>query len=192
MSHDTSEVVFALVVLVAALAVGLALGGRFARLGQLPLRHGWLVLVAVAVQAGGAFAGGSLYPIGLAASAVLVAVFLAGNRGVPGTGLVALGLLANALVVGLNGAMPVSAHASGRAGISTQDLLAGTDPRHELASSATRLRELGDVIPVLLPFHPEVVSAGDVLVAAGLAQLVVLGMRRRRSDVFALPSHHAR
>jgi hypothetical protein len=179
MTGDTTEVVFALVVLVVALAVGLALGGHLARLGHLPLRHGWLVLVAVAMQAAGAFAGGSLYPVGLATSAVLVAVFLVGNRDVRGTGLVALGLMSNALVVGLNGAMPVSADASGRAGISTQDLLAGADPRHELASSATRLRQLGDVVPVLLPRHAEVVSPGDVLVAAGLAQLVVLGMRRR-------------
>jgi len=181
MGRDTTEVLFALFVLVAAVAVGLATGGRVGHLGHLPLRHGWLVLVAVVAQAGGAFAGGSLYPLGLAVSALLVAGFLAGNRGLAGTGLIALGLLTNAVVVGLNGAMPVSAHASGKAGITTQDLLAGTDPRHELASSATTLRELGDVIPVLLPFHAEVVSAGDVLVAAGLAQLIVLGMRRRVS-----------
>ena len=183
MSRDTIGVVFALVVLIVALAVGRLSGGRVVRLGHLPLRHGWLVLVAVGAQAGGAFAGGSLYPLGLVLSAVLVALFLAANRGVRGTGLVFLGLLLNALVVALNGAMPVSADASGRAGISTQDLLAGTDPRHELAGSGTRLRPLGDVIPVLLPVHPEVVSPGDVLVAAGLAQLVVLGMRRRADSL---------
>ena len=171
--------VLALVVLLVALAVGLATGGGVGQLGHLPLRHGWLVLVAVAAQAAGAFAGGSLYAVGLVLSALLVAGFLAGNRGIPGTGLVALGLLSNALVVGLNGAMPVSADASGRAGVTTQDLVAGTDPRHELADESTRLRALGDVVPVLLPWHPEVVSPGDVLVAAGLAQLVVLGMRRR-------------
>jgi hypothetical protein len=177
-------VVFALVVLLVALAVGLLAGGRLEGLGHLPLRHGWLVLVAVLAQAAGSFAGGSLYALGLVVSAGLVAVFLAGNRGIPGTGLVALGLLTNAVVVALNGAMPVSSDASGKAGVSTQDLVAGTDPRHELADSSTRLRPLGDVVPVLLPVHPEVVSPGDVLVAAGLAQLVVLGMRRRvTSDI---------
>jgi len=173
-------VLFALVVLVCAVVLGLATGGRLGHLGHLPLRHGWLVLVGVAAQAGGAFAGGSLYPVGMVVSVLLVGGFLAVNRGIPGTGLVALGLLANALVVGLNGAMPVSEEASGRAGISTQDLISGTDPRHELAGEGTVLRPLGDVIPVLLPLHPEVVSPGDVLVAAGIAQLVVLGMRRRR------------
>jgi hypothetical protein len=183
MSRDTIGVVFALVVLLVALAVGLLAGGRVGHLGHLPLRRGWLVLVAVVAQAGGAFAGGALYAAGLVVSALLVAAFLVGNRGIPGTGLVALGLLGNALVVGLNGAMPVSADASGRAGLTTQDLLAGTDPRHELADAGTRLRALGDVIPVLLPAHPEVVSPGDVLVAAGLAQLVVLGMRRRTSSL---------
>jgi hypothetical protein len=123
----------------------------------------------------------------LAVSALLAAGFLAVNRGVRGTGLVAAGLLSNALVVGLNGAMPVSADASGRAGISTQDILSA-DPRHELAGPATRLDLLGDVVPVLLPVHPEVVSPGDVLVAAGLAELVVLGMRPRRRSYSALPS----
>jgi hypothetical protein len=98
---------------------------------------------------------------------------------VRGTGLVAVGLLANALVVGLNGAMPVSDAALGRAGVSTQDIVSGEDPRHELAGQGTRLRSVGDVIPVALPLRPEVVSPGDVLVAAGLAQLVVVGMRRR-------------
>lgn len=175
---------FAVVALLVALALGRALGGRLDGLGRLPLRRSALVLAAVLAQLGGSLVGGVAYPVGLALSALLVAVFLAHNRGVRGTGLVAAGLLSNALVVGANGAMPVSADASARAGLSTQGLLAGSDPRHELAGPDSRLRPLGDVIPVLLPVHPEVVSPGDVLVAAGLAQLVVVAMAgTRRRDL---------
>ncbi|MGB8651111.1 MAG: DUF5317 domain-containing protein [Mycobacteriales bacterium] len=179
--------VFAVVVLLVALLVGYGVGGRLDGLGRLPLRDGRLVVAAVLVQLVGGLVGGPAYVVGLAGSALLVVVFLAHNRGIRGTGLVALGLGLNALVVGLNGAMPVSADASGRAGISTQEILSGADPRHELSRPGTRLPFLADVVPVLLPVHPEVVSPGDVLVAAGLAQLVVVGMRRREEPAAAPP-----
>lgn len=172
---------FAVVVLGCAVVIGYAAGGRLGRLADLDLTRGSLVVGALVVQAGGGLVGGAAYPLGLAVSVLLVAVFLGRNRGVRGTGLVALGLLSNALVVGVNGAMPVSEAASGRAGISTQDILSGADPRHELAGRGTHLRWLGDVVPVLLPVHPEVVSVGDVLVAAGLAQLLVVGMTQGRT-----------
>lgn len=179
--------VFAVVVLALALALGVVSGGRLAHLAQLDLRYGGLVAAAVAVQLLGAVAGGPAYPVGLAVSACLAGWFLVLNRGVRGTGLVALGLLCNALVVGLNGAMPVSSAALGHAGVSTQSLLDGSDPRHELAGGSTRLEPLGDVIPVLLPWHAEVVSPGDVLVAAGLGQLVLLAVRRRARGRPAAP-----
>jgi hypothetical protein len=105
-----------------------------------------------------------------------VLAFLARNRRARGTGLVAVGLLTNALVVAANGAMPVSPQAADRAGVGVLEVLTG-DRRHELEGPDTRLRALGDVVPVPLPWRPEVVSAGDVLVAAGLGQLVFLGMR---------------
>lgn len=163
-------------VLLGALALGWARGGSLDRLGGLPLRARRLVVAALAAQVAGAVVGGPFYAVGLVLSAGLVVAFLSRNRGVRGTGLVALGLAANALVVGVNGAMPVSAQAAGRAGVGVQDLLVGADARHELAGAGTRLRPLGDVIPVPLPWRPEVVSPGDVLVAAGLGQLVALGM----------------
>ena len=165
-----------LVVLVAALVLGWATGGSLERLGSLPLRSLRLVAGALAAQVGGTLVGGPFYPLGLAASAALVVAFLVRNRGVQGTGLVALGLLANALVVVANGAMPVSPQAADRAGVGVLEVLVG-DRRHELEGPDTRLRALGDVVPVPLPLRPEVVSAGDVLVAAGLGQLVFLGMR---------------
>lgn len=163
------------VVLVGALVVGWLRGGSLDRLGSLPLRSRALVVLALVVQLVGTLVGGPLHAVGLAVSAALVVGFLARNRGVRGTGLVALGLLANALVVGANGAMPVRLEAAARAGTGVSSLVLG-DSRHELEGPGTRLRLLGDVIAVPLPVRPEVVSVGDVLVAAGLGQLVVLGM----------------
>jgi hypothetical protein len=173
-------VVLALIVLLGAVAVGYLAGGRLGALGELHLRMRRLVLLAFAAQVTGALAGGPAWGWGLAASALAMLGFLVRNRGVRGTGLVTLGIAANALVISLNGAMPVSADASGRARISTQGLLRGTDPRHELADDRTRLRQLGDTIPVVAPWRPDVVSPGDLLVLAGLAELVVAGMLRQR------------
>lgn len=164
-------------VLVVALVVGTLARGRVVRLARLPLRGAWLVLLAVAAQVGGAVAGGVLYPLALVASALLVAAFLVRNRTLPGVPLVALGLLLNAAVVAANGAMPVSVAAAARAGVATGPLADAADGRHELAGPGTRLRPLGDVVPVRLPLRPEVVSPGDVLLAAGLGLLVLRGMR---------------
>jgi hypothetical protein len=50
------------------------------------------------------------------------------------------------------------------------------DSRHLPAGADTALRPLGDVIPVPLPVRPEVVSIGDLLGAAGMAQLVATAM----------------
>ena len=165
-----------LVVLLCALLVGRVSGGSVDRLGALHLRRRRLVVAALGVQALGAVVGGPLHAVGLAGSAALVTAFLVANRGVRGTGLVALGLGANALVVALNGAMPVSPDAAARAGVDLDAVRAGLDSRHVVAGAGTRLGLLGDVVPVLLPVRPEVVSPGDVLVASGLAQLVVVGM----------------
>ena len=173
------------VTLLAALLLGRLAGGSAEALGALALRRPGLVVAALAAQGVGAVVGGPVFALGLAASAALVAAFLAANRSVRGTGLVALGLAANALVVGLNGAMPVSTGAAQVAGVPPEDL---TDARHEVLGAGTRLPALGDVVPVRLPLRPEVVSPGDVLVAAGLAQLVVVGMLSQQRTGRPLPA----
>jgi hypothetical protein len=170
------------VAVLTALAVGRLAGGSCAGLTGLVLRRRRLVVAALVAQLVGVVVGGPVHAAGLLVSSGLVAAFLVANRGVPGTGLVAVGLAANALVVVLNGAMPVAPGAAERAGTATQDLLAGTDPRHELVHGTTRLPWLADVVPVPLPLRPEVVSPGDVLVTAGLAQLVAAAMLAGRAQ----------
>ena len=173
----------AIVVLAAAIGLAAALGGRWHRLAHLQLRSRGLVVAAVVAQAGGALIGiagfgdaRKAYVSGLVVSAACALWFCARNLRIPGVALVTAGLAANAAVVALNGAMPVSIVAAYHARVPIGAISAGTDARHEIAGLGTRVRWLGDVIPVPLPLRPEVVSAGDVLVAAGLAELVVLGM----------------
>jgi hypothetical protein len=180
----------ALVALAGAVAVGLLGGGHWSRLTRLRLRWPAMVVAAVGAQAGGALIGvlgasdpRRAYAAGLAASAACAAVFCARNLRVAGVPLVTVGLVANAVVVAANGAMPVSIVAAYDAGVPIRAIAAGVDERHDIAGTGTVLRELGDVIPVPFPWRPEVVSAGDVLVAAGLAELVALGLLGRRDEM---------
>lgn len=169
-----------------ALVLGWVLGGSLDRLGGVRLRQRWLVVAAVLVQLVGTLAGGAAFAVGLLTSGMLALAFLMRNRGVAGMGLITLGVLSNALVVAANGAMPVSLWAAEQAGAEVGVILVGDDPRHEVADSSTQLPWLADVIPVRAPIRPEVVSIGDVLLSAGIAQLIVAGMvtgprsRRRR------------
>jgi hypothetical protein len=172
-----------MVVLVLAVAAAVAAGGRWRRLSTLHLTGRRFVVAAVLAQAGGAAVGvlgvgdpRRAYVVGLAVSAACALVFCVFNRRVGGIGLLTAGLLANAVVVAANGAMPVSIIAAYHARVPIAAIAAGTDARHAIAGVGTHLRWLGDVIPVPFPWRPEVVSPGDVLVAAGLAELVVLGM----------------
>jgi hypothetical protein len=170
-----------LILLTLAGAVGVAklAGGRLGALDRVPVR-GWPLLAGTLaglwLGAGAAVAGlpAAVRWLALAAAITCALAYCVANRAVPGTGLVGTGLLLNALVIVLNGGMPVSADAAVRAGVTAADAVA--DPRHVPTGPGTALAALGDVVPVPLPLRPEVVSAGDLLVAAGLAQLLATAM----------------
>ena len=174
--------------LAAAVVVGWLAGGRLTRLAGDPLPgRPWLLAAAVAQLAAVVAPSRASYVLLMTASAAAALTFLVRNRMRSGVPLVGLGLVLNAVVVAANGAMPVSRYAAERAGVQVDVIAVGADPRHVLAEDETVLRWLGDVVPVPLPLRPEVVSPGDMLVAAGLAQFVVAGMlgrprvRRNRS-----------
>jgi Family of unknown function (DUF5317) len=166
------------VVLVLAAAAGVAAGGRPGALARVPL-GGWPLLVGAGVcQLAGmlvsrAADSAAAYAIGSVVAVILLTGFLLSNTRLPGIPLVALGLLLNAVVIAANDAMPVSRWAADRVGIDLSGIAAGLDARHAVAGAGTSLRLLGDVIPVAIPGWPEVVSPGDVLVAAGLGLLLL-------------------
>jgi hypothetical protein len=175
----------AVILLVGAAGLGLARGGSLAALADLPIRGARLVVIAVIAQLIGAGLArltglSGFYGAGLVISALAGFAFCLRNRRLAGVPLVTLGLLLNAFVVLVNGAMPVSVPAAARAGVPIHQIATGGDARHSIATANTTLRRLGDVIPVPLPVRPEVVSPGDVLIAAGLGEFVLLGMRPRR------------
>lgn len=166
----------------AAIAAGVALlrGGSLDSLAQTPFR--WLPLLFVALVVQIAFvildptwisqAGALLVILG---SITVVAVFLTLNRRLPGTTIAALGLLMNVLVIGINGAMPVSEDAARTIG-AEEGALRSPGIKHERMDDDTRLSFLADIIPI--PVIDSVISPGDVVLALGL---VVLTYKRTRA-----------
>lgn len=103
----------------------------------------------------------------LLASMTLIAAFLWLNRARRGFALTLTGLGLNIIVIGANGAMPVSGYALERISISG---VAPNDLRHTIADGRTTLSFLGDVIQL----GERVVSIGDILMAAGLMWFLVV------------------
>lgn len=186
-----------LVVMVAALAVLVALLTGGSRLAQVRLRAVRLLAAAAVIQVGtSALAPGSgaVRALALLLTSVLVGLFVLGNRRVAGTPLIGLGLLLNVVVVAANKAMPVSQDAASRVGITPTELALAGDAMREPLTESTVLGRLADVVPVAAPWWPQVVSPGDVLVAAGVGLLLVsargpqTATRANRSTVLASES----
>ena len=171
----------ALLAIGAGVMVGYARGGGLARLSTLRPRRNRLLVTAIGLHALGVLAGWlwePLLPVLVSLSWALLAYYAWMNRPIPGTILIAVGLAANAAVLLANGAMPVSETAAARAGADQAAILASGD--HEPEDSHTRLPWLGKVVPVAFPPRPEVVTPGDVSVAAGIAVLLGMGLTGRR------------
>jgi hypothetical protein len=163
-------------VIIPVLAVLLVLsplvaGGTLRRYGDVRIRYGWVVALALVAQIVAIEVLPGAARLGL--SAVHVATYLAAgafvwfNRAVPGLWLVALGAASNGVTIALNGGtLPASASALKSAGLeldSSEFLNSGVlaDPR---------LPWLGDVfaIPAGWPLA-NVFSIGDVLILCGVA-----------------------
>lgn len=182
-----SIVVLVVLALAAGLVVGYTNHGRLRRLASPPPVRNRLLLTALGLYIIAVFASWaweSALPVLSGLSWFVVAFYAWLNRWMPGARLVALGLVANALVLLVNGAIPISTSAAARAGV---EISAVDEPRTEPTDSATRLTWLAKGIPVAFPPRPEVVSPGDIAIAAGLATVVATGMTGRRPATDVLP-----
>lgn len=172
-----------LIAVAAGVLIGLATGGRLSGLGDFRLRMWPLLLGAVAVElVVGDLPSGPRWVLGLAAcvaAGIWCMVNRPGGRRVAGPELIGLGAALNAVVMAADSGMPVSRSALLQAhlgGIS--DVTRGHLYKHAAMTGHTTLRPLGDIIPVG-PLRT-VVSAGDVLMLAGVVVTVAVATRTRR------------
>jgi len=175
--------VFILYAVLIGLVLGFVLGGRLSGLATVDFRWPWLaiggflvqlVLFAEPVSAIVSDLGPPLYVA--STGAVLVAVIR--NVRIPGMALVALGAAANlAAIVANGGFMPASEAALAALG-------GGLNPGYTNSSIVANpaLEPLTDAysLPTWLPFA-NVFSVGDVLIAIGVAIVIVSAMRSGRA-----------
>jgi hypothetical protein len=167
------------------LAVGYLTGGRLQNIANVQLRLPALALVGLALQ----FVTGPGETVPLAClylSFVLLIVFTVMNIRTFGFPVILAGVLCNLLVIGVNGGMPVSAHAleASSQGQFLGDLENNPYPKHHLATEDDLLRFLGDVIPIPSPIA-QAISLGDILTYGGVGMVIVGAMRpvpARRED----------
>lgn len=165
------------------LVAGLAAGGRPANAAAATLRL-WPVL---AIGAAAQWVPELLdVPERAAFAAVVVsylalAAFAVANLHLVGMSVVLVGLGLNIAVIFPNGGMPVRAEAVVRAGVVRADEVAALDygSKRHLERDDDVLTVLGDIVPVA-PLG-EVVSFGDLILAAGVTDVVFRLLRPSRS-----------
>lgn len=179
-----------------AILVGALAGGGIPKLGDLKLRWFWLLGLALALRIAAVQLRGANALDPGAASLAFVSVYLLlfawlwGNYRVPGLQVAAVGIALNAIAIILNrGAMPVWSDAFAAAGFNLAAI--ADDPFHELLTTDSittfiaRGGLFGDVLPIPLPVIGDVVSIGDVLLAAGIGWAIVAAMTRIDAPVRA-------
>ncbi len=169
------------------LVVGLLTGGRLRHLARHRFRW-WLLLPAgIALQALGTRLDLAIGFELVVASYACLALFGLRNLHMAGMVIVVLGLVMNLVPIVANGGMPVRPSAVVAAGVATWDEVHQLElgGKHHLERPTDEWMILADIIPV--PPLREVLSFGDLVLSAGIANVLVGLMRpppgyRRRRD----------
>ena len=161
-------------VLIIAIAVGLARGGKISNLAEIGVRAWWLLIIGLALLITAAFLPRSMHDLAVVlvvASYLVLLIFMLMHRQMAGIWVAGLGILMNFTVIAVNGGMPVMVEAVEIA-FGSGDMSLGA--KHILLTEETHLAFLADVIP--LPYG--VISLGDVFLAIGLGVFVEDQIRR--------------
>ena len=154
-------------------------GASLRPMAALPIRHLWLVWLAIGLQTAlvstpwhpPQVLGQSLHLV----SYVMAGLFAVGNRAVPGVPLISAGGLLNAIAIFANGGiMPATPSALHAAGIASDGQFSNSG-----AVSDAHVQLLGDVfaIPAAWPLS-NVFSIGDIVVVIGIGYLAHRQCRR--------------
>ena len=175
-------------VIAGALAVAVLIGGDVRRLSQLRLRHLELLLAAFAAKISVALLGTThaaaavtaARPLNVIGAGLLLAVVWF-NRRIPGAILFGAGLTLNLIVIlAFGGRMPVLLPRDIDPNSAVLAVLkGGLDPLHVALQQPEGLWFLGDVFAIPgIGGHASLVSIGDLLMAAGVAWLIIRCSRR--------------
>ncbi|MDQ6712219.1 MAG: DUF5317 domain-containing protein [Candidatus Dormibacteraeota bacterium] len=170
-------------VIAAALIIAVVIGGDVRRLSQLRIRHIELLLAAFATKVAVALLGTAHSEIAVTAArplnvigAVLLLAVVWFNRRIPGALIFGAGLTLNLVVIlAFGGRMPVLLPRDADPNSPTLALLrGGLDPLHVALQHPQGLWFIGDVFSIpSIGGHSSLVSIGDLLMAAGIAWLIV-------------------
>jgi len=182
-----------LIAVVLGIVAGFAAGGRLSNLMSAQLRFGALIiaglLLRVATQwlidQGVDIVDQLRLPLFMISFGLLVAALWL-NRSQPGLLLAMVGVGANGVAIALNGGyMPVYLPAVEMAGLTAADL---SPTFHVLLPEELGLDFLlaggpvGDILPLALPLLANVISIGDVLLAAGVGWFLFSAIARGSTD----------
>jgi len=178
-------------VIAGALAVAVLIGGDVRRLSQLRLRHLELLLAAFAAKISVALLGTThaaaavtaARPLNVIGAGLLLAVVWF-NRRIPGAILFGAGLTLNLIVIlAFGGRMPVLLPRDIDPNSAVLAVLkGGLDPLHVALPHPQGLWFLGDIFAIPgIGGHASLVSIGDLLMAAGVAWLIIRCSQRERS-----------
>ena len=178
-------------VIAGALAVAVLIGGDVRRLSQLRLRHLELLLAAFAAKISVALLGTThaaaavtaARPLNVIGAGLLLAVVWF-NRRIPGAILFGAGLTLNLIVIlAFGGRMPVLLPRDIDPNSAVLAVLkGGLDPLHVALPHPQGLWFLGDIFAIPgIGGHASLVSLGDLLMAAGVAWLIIRCSQREPS-----------
>lgn len=176
-----------LLVVVVAVAVGLARGGRLEGLSRLPFRGGIAILILFVAQllirqvmptVGAPDSHLSVWLwCGVSIGLLLLCAL---NWQIVGIHTLALGIALNVLVVALNIGMPVGGSLAASIGMTPGvDSVVDRGGFYRMVDSGTVAPVLGDVIPIPAP-RPlrSLVSLGDIIMFVGAGVLIEEGIRK--------------